>query len=59
MLLSEASCVLKLIKNKDALQEVDPGHYDIVFNPEACVSQQNFSFDYLTTTYNNIIPKMR
>ena len=49
MFLSEAFSVLKLIKNKDALQKCDSDHYDILFNAEAFISQQNFSYDYLTS----------
>lgn len=57
--LSEVFCVLKLIKNKDAFKKCDSDHYNILFDAEAFVNQQNFSYDYLTNIYNNIIPNMK
>lgn len=50
MFLSEVFCVLKLTKNKDALQKCASDHYDILLDAEAFVSQQNFSYDYPTMT---------
>lgn len=53
--LSEVLWMLKLIKNKDALQK----HDDTLFDAEAFVSQWNFGRDYLTNISNNIIPNMQ
>jgi len=39
-----------VIKNKEALWKWDFDRYDILFNAEAFVSQQNFSYDYLTAS---------
>lgn len=53
--LSEVLWMLKLIKNKDALQK----HDDTLFDAEAFVSQWNFGHDYLTNISTNIIPDMQ
>lgn len=52
--LSEVFWMLKLIKNKDALQK----HDDTLFDAEAFVSQWNFGYDYLTNISSYTIPDM-
>lgn len=56
---SEIFWMLKLIKNKDALQKHDFDHYDTLFDAEASVRQWNFGYDYLTNISNNMIPDMQ